>query len=78
MFGNIKVTYFSNSIVEKYVCWFDVSVNDFIFMKNFQSTQNLVSYFPNILLLKSLLSGIFQISDFTLKISSISKLHDNA
>jgi len=52
-------------------------VDNFVLVKNLQPTENLVGHFPNIFLFESLLSCVFQFSNFVLKITSVGKLHDN-
>ncbi len=50
VFSNIEISNFSDSVVEKDVRWFDVSVNDVSFVQLEKTFQAVVSDVPNIAL----------------------------
>ena len=57
VFSNIEISNFSDSVVEKDVRWFDVSVNDVSFVQLEKTFQAVVSDVPNIALWDSAFHG---------------------
>jgi hypothetical protein len=52
-FGDIQVAQFSYAIHKEYVGTFDVPMDDFVGMEHFQSLQDFICNFPDILFLKA-------------------------